>query len=187
MSVEKALSHFAKNRDRYLEDLKELVRIPSCSFDGFDHAQVRRSAEATRSGHLEEFLHKYRKLLDADVMVLTDTANFDTGLPSVTIALRGLVTVNFEARATKTALHSGMWGGPVPDAAMALAKMLASLTTADGRINIPGIYEKVKPLTDAERKSIAKLPGDEKHFRSQAGILDGVQLLGGRHPWEMNW
>src|SRR5438552_335826 len=48
MSVEKALSHFAKNRDRYLEELKELVRIPSCSFDGFDPAQVRRSAEATR-------------------------------------------------------------------------------------------------------------------------------------------
>jgi acetylornithine deacetylase/succinyl-diaminopimelate desuccinylase-like protein len=80
-----------------------------------------------------------------------------------------------------------MWGGPVPDAAMALCRMLASLTLDDGRIDIPGLYERVRPLTDEERRSIAQLPTDERKFREQAGLLDGVALLGGRHPWETNW
>ena len=75
----------------------------------------------------------------------------------------------------------------MPDAAMALCKILARLVNDDGTIAIPGIYDKVKPLSEAERKSIASLPSDEKLFRKQAGMLDGVQLLGGRHPWEMNW
>src|SRR5713101_4277465 len=52
----------------------------------------------------------------------------------------------------------------------------------------PGIQEKVKPLSEAEKKSIRALPGDEAHYRNQAGMLPGVELLGGgRHPWETNW
>jgi acetylornithine deacetylase/succinyl-diaminopimelate desuccinylase-like protein len=70
---------------------------------------------------------------------------------------------------------------------MALCRMLASLSLPDGRIAIPGIYDKVRPLTDEERRSIASLPGDAQHFRDQAGLLESVELLGGRHPWEMNW
>jgi acetylornithine deacetylase/succinyl-diaminopimelate desuccinylase-like protein len=143
--------------------------------------------EEIGSGHLGEFLRTYKKILAADAIVLTDTGNFETGLPSVTTALRGLVAVDVEVKALKQSLHSGMWGGPVPDPAMALCRMLASLTTDDGRINLPGIYDKVRPLTDAEKKDIQKLPGDEQHFRNQAGMLDGVTLLGGRHPWEQNW
>ncbi len=143
--------------------------------------------EEIGSGHLGAFLKKHAKLLEADAIVLTDTGNFETGLPSITTALRGLVTVTVEVRGLKQSLHSGMWGGPVPDPAMALCRMLASLTNPDGSINIPGIYDKVKPLTDDEKRSIRALPGDEKHFRAQAGLLPGVQLLGGRHWWEMNW
>ena len=75
----------------------------------------------------------------------------------------------------------------MPDPVSGLCKMLAALTHPDGSIAIPGILDKVKPLTPAERKSIAALPGDEAHFRKQVGLLDGVQLLGGRHPWETNW
>jgi acetylornithine deacetylase/succinyl-diaminopimelate desuccinylase-like protein len=71
---------------------------------------------------------------------------------------------------------------------MGLAKMLASLTHADGTIAIPGVLEKVKPLTAEEKKSIQALPGDRATFRKQAGLLDGVELLGGeRHPWETVW
>src|SRR5213082_2983962 len=115
--------------------------------------------EEAGSGSLGDFLRKHRKMLQADAIVLTDTGNFETGLPSITTALRGVIVVDVEVKALKQSLHSGMWGGPVPDPVMALAKMLASLTKDDGSINIPGIYEKVKPLTEDERKSIQALPG----------------------------
>ena len=143
--------------------------------------------EEAGSTHLSAFLQMHKKLLAADAILLTDTSNFETGLTSVTTALRGLVLVDVEVRALKQSLHSGMWGGPVPDPTMALCRMLASLTLPDGRIAIPGIYDRVRPLTETERASIASLPGDEKHFRGQAGMLDGTELLGGRHPWETNW
>lgn len=144
--------------------------------------------EEIGSNHLATFLRQHRALLSADAIVLTDTSNFDTGLPSITTALRGLVTVDVEVKALKQSLHSGMWGGPVPDATMALCKMLASLTNADGTIAIPGVLEQVKPLTDAERASIQSLPGDRDTFREQAGLLPGVQIMGGdRHVWETNW
>ncbi len=143
--------------------------------------------EEVGSDHLREFLHEYRALVGADAIVLTDTGNFETGLPSITTALRGLVVVQVEVRALKQSLHSGMWGGPIPDPALALCRMLASTVNPDGSIAIPGMLDKVKPLTDGERADIHSLPGDEAHFRNQAGMLDGVHLLGGRHPWETNW
>jgi acetylornithine deacetylase/succinyl-diaminopimelate desuccinylase-like protein len=143
--------------------------------------------EEIGSGHLGAFLKKHAKLVKANAIVLTDTGNFDTGLPSITTALRGLVMVDVEVRGLKQSLHSGMWGGPVPDPVMGLIRMLASLTKVDGSIAIPGILDKVRPLTHAERKSIESLPGDEDTFRKQAGMLPSVKLLGGRHPWETNW
>ncbi|WP_394848412.1 M20/M25/M40 family metallo-hydrolase [Pendulispora brunnea] len=143
--------------------------------------------EEIGSGHLSEFLRKNSKLVQADAIVLTDTGNFETGLPSITTSLRGIIAVDVEVRALKQSLHSGMWGGPVPDPVMGLCRILASLTHPDGSIAIPGIVDKVKPLTEAERASIQALPGDESHFREQAGLLPGVELLGGRHWWETNW
>jgi len=143
--------------------------------------------EEAGSASLPDFLRKHRKLLQADAIVLTDTSNFDTGLPSITVALRGLVTVQVEAKALRQPVHSGMWGGPVPDPTMALAKILARLSNDDGSIAIPGIYERVKALTKDEQKSIAALPTNEALFRNQAGMLPGTTLLGGRAPWEMNW
>jgi acetylornithine deacetylase/succinyl-diaminopimelate desuccinylase-like protein len=143
--------------------------------------------EEIGSSHLGAFLRAHRPTLSADAIVLTDTGNFETGLPSITTALRGLVTVDVEVRGLKQSLHSGMWGGPVPDPTMALCRMLASLVSADGGIAIPGLLAKVKPPTDPERRSIESLPGGLEDFRRQAGMLPSVAILGGRHPWEMNW
>jgi acetylornithine deacetylase/succinyl-diaminopimelate desuccinylase-like protein len=144
--------------------------------------------EEIGSEHLGAFLKAHANMVQADAIVLTDTTNFETGLPSITTALRGLVTCEVEVRAMKQSLHSGMWGGPVPDPVMALCRMIASLTNADGTIAIPGIADKVRPLTPDERNSIRALPGDDAHFRAQAGLLPGVEVLGGgRHPWETNW
>jgi len=143
--------------------------------------------EEIGSEHLTAFLQKFRARLDADAMILTDTGNVDTGVPSITVALRGLVTVDVEVRALEQSVHSGMWGGPVPDPAMALCRMLATLVDADGRIAIPGIYDRVRPLTKAQADGIAALPITEEDFRRQAKLRPGVKLLGGRHPLESNW
>jgi acetylornithine deacetylase/succinyl-diaminopimelate desuccinylase-like protein len=144
--------------------------------------------EEIGSDHLPVLLRTHRQLLQADAIVLTDTGNFDAGLPSVTTALRGLVVVDVEVQGLKSALHSGMWGGPVPDPTMALIKALATLVDDRGNIAIPGIAEKVRPLNEAEQKSIAALPTSRELFREQSGLLPGVEILGGdRNPWETNW
>jgi acetylornithine deacetylase/succinyl-diaminopimelate desuccinylase-like protein len=143
--------------------------------------------EEIGSDHLPAFLEKYRSRLSADAMVLTDTGNVDTGVPSVTIALRGIVVVEVEVRALEQSVHSGMWGGPVPDPAMALSKMLASLVDAEGRIAIPGIHDRVRPLSREQRDAIERLPITPDEFRRQARMRPGVKLLGGRHPLEVNW
>ncbi len=143
--------------------------------------------EEIGSEHLSAFIGRYRSKLNADAMVLTDTGNVGVGVPCVTVALRGLVTVDVEVRALEQSVHSGMWGGPVPDPAMALAKMLATLVAADGRIAIPGIYDRVRPLSKEQRDAIAALPVTPEEFRRQVRLRPGVQLLGARHPLELNW
>ncbi|HSA60371.1 MAG TPA: M20/M25/M40 family metallo-hydrolase [bacterium] len=137
--------------------------------------------EETGSRHLGEFVRKYRDLLKADAMILTDTTNFDVGVPSVTTSLRGLVAVNVEVRSLDHSLHSGMWGGPIPDPVQALARMIAALSKEDGTIAIPGIYERVRPLTMEEIKHLAALPADDGIFRKQAGMTTGVDVLTSRH------
>jgi acetylornithine deacetylase/succinyl-diaminopimelate desuccinylase-like protein len=143
--------------------------------------------EEIGSGHLGAFLAKHRARLDADAMVLTDTANVETGVPSITVALRGLVLVDVEVRALDQSVHSGMWGGPVPDPVLALARMLASLVDAGGQIAIPGVLDRVRPLSPAQAAGIAGLPITAADFRRQARLRPGVQLLGGAHPVEVNW
>ncbi len=143
--------------------------------------------EEIGSEHLPAFLARHRERLSADAMVLADTGNVETGVPSITVALRGLVTVDVEVRALEQSLHSGMWGGPVPDPAMALARMLSSLVDADGQIAVPGLLERVRPLTPAQREAIAALPVGPEEFRRQARLRPGVALLGGRHPLETIW
>lgn len=143
--------------------------------------------EEVGSGHLGELLARHHSLLAADALVITDTANFDTGLPSITTSLRGVVGLDVEVRALEGSVHSGMWGGPIPDPVMALCRMLSTLVDADGAIAVPGILERVRPLTAEEQASLAALPAGEADYRKQAGMLPGTQMLGGRSPYETNW
>ncbi len=133
--------------------------------------------EEIGSSHLTEFLKAYRSMMDADVLVLTDTGNFDCGIPALTIALRGMVGLEVEVRALNKTVHSGMWGGPIPDPAMALAKMLATLVDEQGQIAIPGVLDAVKPIVGQEARELAQIPYNEADFRLQAGLIPGAQLL----------
>jgi acetylornithine deacetylase/succinyl-diaminopimelate desuccinylase-like protein len=146
--------------------------------------------EEIGSRYLDEFLAEHVELLRADAMVLTDTSNFDVGVPSVTTSLRGMCSVEVEVTSLRQPVHSGMWGGPLPDAGLALAKILASLTDECGRIAIPGIYDRVRPLSPLEKRSFEALPHDEGRFREQSGLLHGVPLLCEQedaNPWVAIW
>jgi acetylornithine deacetylase/succinyl-diaminopimelate desuccinylase-like protein len=136
--------------------------------------------EEIGSSHLLSFLEKYKEKLRAEVMILTDCGNYDTGIPTLTTSLRGLVCVEVTVSALDHPLHSGMWGGAIPDPVMALSKMLASLVDENGEIAIPGILEKVKAPSPAEKTSMEKLAYTESELRRQACLLEGTQLVGGK-------
>ena len=283
-----ALAHYETHRDRHLEDLQRLTRIPSVSFEGFPPEEVVRSAECVRgllaacglenvqimhipgthpyvyadwlrrpgaptvllyahhdvqppmreelwkspafeptsrdgrvfargiaddkagvvvhtasiaaflqtakalpvnvkviiegeeeigSTHLGTFLETYRHQLGADCVVLTDCSNYDTGVPSLTTTLRGLISMEITVTALDHPLHSGMWGGPIPDPVQGLAKILAKLSDENGRPAVPGILDDVKAPTAAEMEDYRKLGMTEAEFRKQAGIEPGVKLF----------
>ncbi|MEW6057454.1 MAG: M20/M25/M40 family metallo-hydrolase [Bdellovibrionota bacterium] len=147
--------------------------------------------EEIGSTHLSKFLERYKDRLKADAMVLTDTQNYDAGLPALTVSLRGLVAFEIEVRAHQKSMHSGMWGGPVADPVMALSKMLSTLTDAEGRIQVAGIWEQVRSVTTDEEKAMAELPFDLAEFRRQASLLPNTRLLPARDgqvkPLQQMW
>jgi acetylornithine deacetylase/succinyl-diaminopimelate desuccinylase-like protein len=134
--------------------------------------------EEIGSPNLSAYLHHYKDRLACDFMVLTDLSNYDVGKPSLTTSLRGLITLDITVAGLKSPLHSGMWGGPIPDPVAGLCKMLATLTDADGRVAVPGLLEQVVPPTAEERADFEALGMTEEIFREQAGILEGVSLFG---------
>jgi cysteinylglycine-S-conjugate dipeptidase len=134
--------------------------------------------EEIGSLHLATFLRAQRERLACDVLVLSDTANLDTGLPSLTTSLRGIVNVDVRVRALDHPLHSGMWGGPVPDAATALGVLLGRLVDARGRIAVPGIEANAPALDPGERAELATLPFDADAFRRDAGMAKGGAFAG---------
>jgi len=285
-----ALAHFNQTRSAHLDHLKELVRIPSISFPGFDPAPLRRSAEFTsrmlsksgltdvrildpgrghpavfgqwtqapgkptillyahhdvqptgrdalwttppfdpevRNGrlygrgtaddkggavmhaaairsylatsgrlpinvkvliegeeeigstNLYELLERHRELFAADVVLIADSEHFDSNVPTLTASLRGIVTVNIEVRSLGSSVHSGTWGGPLPDPVLALSKMLATLVDDTGRAAIPGLWDKVHPLSPDEKAALDALPFNEALYRKQSTLLESVRIAGG--------
>jgi acetylornithine deacetylase/succinyl-diaminopimelate desuccinylase-like protein len=125
--------------------------------------------EEVGSLNLDEFIRANKPLLAADVVVISDSAMFDRGVPSICYALRGLVYFQIDLRGTSSDLHSGVFGGAVANPAMVLAQVLAQMRDRSGRIKIPGFYDEVRPLSDAERAAWKTLPFDEKRYRKALG------------------
>ncbi len=127
--------------------------------------------EEIGSPNLQSFLEKHKELLKADVLVVSDSSMFAPGVPSIVYGLRGICYIEVEFFGASGDLHSGTYGGVVPNPAFELAKVLAKLKDDNGVIQVPGFYDKVVPLTPTEREEFAKLPNDDEEFRKGAGCL----------------
>ncbi len=125
--------------------------------------------EEVGSTHLNAFVREHTDDLAADVVVISDSPMFDRGVPSIGYGLRGLAYFQIDLRGTKTDLHSGSFGGAVANPAQVLAQVLAQMKDRGGRVKIPGFYEDVRSLTEAERAEIKKLPHNDTRYRQELG------------------
>jgi acetylornithine deacetylase/succinyl-diaminopimelate desuccinylase-like protein len=117
---------------------------------------------------LDAILEEYRDELRSDVIVIADSGNWDIGVPALTTSLRGLVNCFVEVRTLQNAVHSGMFGGPVPDALTVLARLIATLHDENGEVAVDGLVGREGASVDYP----------ETRFRHEAGMLDGVRLIG---------
>jgi len=129
--------------------------------------------EEIGSEHLEAFVRQHQAELAADIAVVSDTSQFADGLPAITYGLRGLCYAEVTITGPSHDLHSGLYGGAVPNPANVLCSFLASLHHPDGRVNLPGFYVDVVPLTEQERATWRQLPFAEADFAASVGIPAG--------------
>jgi len=125
--------------------------------------------EEVGSKNLDQFIVANKPMLAADVVVISDSAMFDRGVPSICYSLRGLAYFQIDLRGTSSDLHSGVFGGAVANPAMVLAQILAQMKDKGGRIKIPGFYDNVRPLSEEERAQWKTLPFNEKKYRKDLG------------------
>ena len=133
--------------------------------------------EEVGSPTLEAFLAAHQDLLAADVIVIADSGNWDVGVPALTTSLRGLVDCFVELRTLDHAVHSGMWGGAVPDAVTAMVRLLATLHDANGDVAVPGLY--AGPAADVDYP--------EDRARAESGLAGGAEFIGTGSLVERLW
>ena len=141
--------------------------------------------EEIGSTNLEHFCKEHREMLQADVIIVSDTGMLGADTPSLTAGLRGLAYWEIEVTGPNHDLHSGHFGGAVANPINELCKLIASVTDNKGRITVPGFYDDVVPLTDEEREMIAAAPFDEEAYKKQLGI-DAVHGEEGFRTLERN-
>ena len=128
--------------------------------------------EEVGSDHLGAFVANHRDMLRADVILISDTSIISNETPSLETGLRGLSYVEVEVTGPNRDLHSGVYGGGVANPINVLARMIASLHDDDGRITMPGFYDEVADLSDAERAELARAPFDLDDYKRDLGIAD---------------
>jgi acetylornithine deacetylase/succinyl-diaminopimelate desuccinylase-like protein len=148
-------------------------------FDGKPPVNVKIILEGEEEtiSHLEEFVEKNPELFACDLFIIADMGNLKVGDPILTTALRGDVACTVEVKTLDHALHSGVFGGPAPDALMALIRICAALIEVDGTVAVPGV--------DKFDWEGADLPADV--FRENAGVLEGVDLIGNGTVGSLLW
>lgn len=126
--------------------------------------------EEIGSPSLEGFCREHKELLKADVILVSDTSMLGADLPSLTTGLRGLAYWEIEVTGPNRDLHSGHFGGAVANPINVLCGMISKVTDADGRITVPGFYNDVEEVPQAEREMIAHIPFDEEKYKKAIGV-----------------
>ncbi len=142
--------------------------------------------EEVGSEGLNQFLPGAGRQLACDVVVISDTSQFGPGRPAITYGLRGIVGFELRVRGARRDLHSGSFGGAVANPLNALARMIAGLIDARGRITVPGFYDGVLPLSAEERRQMAALTFDEAAFQRELGV-NGLSGEEGYTTLERRW
>ncbi len=126
--------------------------------------------EEVGSRHLGQFLTEHRDLLRADVVVVSDTSLYGPGIPALTVGLRGLTALQVDLKGARGDLHSGVYGGAVQNTLHALVQLLSTLRSADGRILVEGFYDRVRPISEVEKRQWAALPFNEAAYKAELGV-----------------
>ena len=128
--------------------------------------------EEIGSPSLEAFCQAHKDLLKADIILVSDTSMLGADLPSLTTGLRGLAYWEIEVTGPNRDLHSGHFGGAVANPINALCSMISRVVDADGRITIPGFYDEVEEVPQAEREMIARIPFNEEKYKQAIGVKE---------------
>jgi acetylornithine deacetylase/succinyl-diaminopimelate desuccinylase-like protein len=142
--------------------------------------------EEVGSEHVTPFVKENRSKLACDAVVISDCSQFAPGMPAITYGLRGIAYYELRLRGPKQDLHSGTFGGGVTNPAGALVSLLAALKDTDGRIQLPGFYDDVLPLTQRERDEFRALPLTDEEFMKQVGV-SGLWGEAGYSSIERRW
>lgn len=125
--------------------------------------------EEVGGANLDRFLEERKSQLQCDVAVVSDTSQYGPGIPAITYGLRGIIACEITLTGPKKDLHSGVFGGSVANPVNMLCRLIAQLHDDSGRVQIPGFYDAVLPLTEGERRQFAALPFDEAAYLRELG------------------
>lgn len=150
--------------------------------------------EEIGSPSLPGFIDAHTELLACDVVLNCDSGIYDKDTPAIMYSLRGLAYFELELRSAKKDLHSGMFGGAVRNPLHVLSEVIAALHDAQGRVTLPGFYDKVRPLADEERVLLQQLPHDDSAWQEMAGVeasygeagFSTIERIGARPTVEVN-
>ncbi len=128
--------------------------------------------EEVGSPNLSTFIKDKKELLQADVILISDTAMLSLDTPSIDVGVRGLSYIEVEVTGPNRDLHSGVYGGAVANPITILAKMIASLHDENNHITIPGFYDAVLEASSEERQEMAKAPYDDDEYKKDLGVQE---------------
>ncbi len=126
--------------------------------------------EEIGSPQLPEFIPARRDLLACDLVLSADGGQWEEDQPALVIGRRGLCALQIDMQGAARDVHSGTYGGTFQNPIHALARLIASMRTAEGKITVAGFYDRVRPLTDSERRQIADIPYDETGYMNELGL-----------------